>query len=143
MAHKKSFVLYFDDFPCVEQLPSDQRGELLSLLFRYAIAEDREPTEPMALADQVPGLTEQTRMAFQFIAKTIRRDTVHWKEKERRYQEAARNRMAAQSDGQGTRRREKPPEKNDNSWMRKYVMDLRNDAARENGDGGPEAWPGI
>ena len=73
----------------------------------------------------------------------LRHTEVHWKEKERRYQEAARNRMAAQSDGQGTRRREKPPEKNDNSWMRKYVMDLRNDAARENGDGGPEAWPGI
>ena len=136
MAHKKSFVLYFDDFPCVEQLPSDQRGELLSLFFRYAIAEDRAPTDAMALADQVPGLTEQTRMAFQFIAKTIRRDTVHWKEKERRYQEAARKRMAAQADGEGPRRREKQPEKRDNSWMRKYIM-------RDAGDPAHPADPAL
>lgn len=121
MAHKKSFVLYFDDFPCVEHLPSDQRGELLSLFFRYAIAEDRAPTDAMELADQVPGLTEETRMAFQFIAKSIRRDTMCWKEKESRYQAAARRRVAQQSEG-GTCRREKQPEKGDNSWMRKYIM---------------------
>ena len=122
LAHKKSFVLYFDDFPCVEALPSDQRGELLSLLFRYAIAEDRAPTEPMELADQVPGLTDQTRMAFQFIAKTIRRDTMNWKEKEYRYQTAARRRMAKRSGGESIRRRDFQPERGDNSWMRKYIQ---------------------
>lgn len=131
MAHKKSFVLYFDDFPCVEHLPSDQRGELLSLFFRYAIAEDRAPTDAMELADQVPGLTEETRMAFQFIAKSIRRDTMCWKEKESRYQAAARRRMAAaKSEGESTRRRSSWPEKGDNSWMRKYIMRDAGDPAR-------------
>lgn len=143
MAHKKSFVLYFDDYPCVEMLPSDQRGELFSLIFRYAIAEDERPTEPGELLAQVPGLTAQTQMAFQFIAKTIRRDTECWKDKHRRYQAAAQRRLAAQGKAERPHRREKPPEKNDNSWMRKYVMDLHNDAARGDGYDGSEAQLGI
>ena len=35
-AVKKSFVLYFDAYPCLEWLPADQRGELFSALFEYA-----------------------------------------------------------------------------------------------------------
>ena len=36
--HKKSFMLYFDNFPCVAALDAEQRGELLLLLYRYAMA---------------------------------------------------------------------------------------------------------
>lgn len=37
-------------------------------------------------------MTPETRMAFGFIAETIRRDTVRWREKHQRYQTAARRR---------------------------------------------------
>ena len=41
--HKKSFMLYFDNFPCMAALDAEQRGELLLLLYRYAMAADRLP----------------------------------------------------------------------------------------------------
>ena len=87
--HKKSFMLYFDNFPCVAALDAEQRGELLLLLYRYAMAADKAPTDPEEVLRQHPGLREETRMAYRFLAETIRRDTEKWKEKQRRYQEAA------------------------------------------------------
>ena len=86
--HKKSFMLYFDNFPCVAALDAEQRGELLLLLYRYAMAADKAPTDPEEVLRQHPGLREETRMAYRFLAETIRRDTEKWKEKQRRYQEA-------------------------------------------------------
>ena len=91
--HKKSFMLYFDNFPCVAALDAEQRGELLLLLYRYAMAADKAPTDPEEVLRQHPGLREETRMAYRFLAETIRRDTEKWKEKQRRYQEAAARRM--------------------------------------------------
>ena len=90
--HKKSFMLYFDNFPCVAALDAEQRGELLLLLYRYAMAADKAPTDPEEVLRQHPGLREETRMAYRFLAETIRRDTEKWKEKQRRYQEAAARR---------------------------------------------------
>ena len=41
-AVKKSFVLYFDAYPCLEWLPADQRGELfLRCIDRYTAAQYR------------------------------------------------------------------------------------------------------
>ena len=91
--HKKSFMLYFDNFPCVAALDAEQRGELLLLLYRYAMAADKAPTDPEEVLRQHPGLREETRMAYRFLAETIRRDTEKWKEKQRRYQEAAARRQ--------------------------------------------------
>lgn len=91
--HKKSFMLYFDNFPCVAALDAEQRGELLLLLYRYAMAADKAPTEPEEVLRQHPDLKEETRMAYRFLAETIRRDTEKWKEKQRRYQEAAARRQ--------------------------------------------------
>ena len=73
--HKKSFMLYFDNFPCVAALDAEQRGELLLLLYRYAMAADKAPTDPEEVLRQHPGLREETRMAYRFLAETIRRDT--------------------------------------------------------------------
>lgn len=81
--HKKSFMLYFDNFPCVAALDAEQRGELLLLLYRYAMAADKAPTDPEEVLRQHPGLREETRMAYRFLAETIRRDTEKWKEKQR------------------------------------------------------------
>ena len=91
--HKKSFMLYFDNFPCVAALDAEQRGELLLLLYRYAMAADKAPTDPEEVLRQHPGLREETPMAYRFLAETIRRDTEKWKEKQRRYQEAAARRQ--------------------------------------------------
>ena len=104
--HKKSFMLYFDNFPCVAALDAEQRGELLLLLYRYAMAADKAPTDPEEVLRQHPGLREETRMAYRFLAETIRRDTEKWKEKQRRYQEAAARRQGdgAISPGPGTGR---------------------------------------
>ena len=54
--HKKSFMLYFDNFPCVAALDAEQRGELLLLLYRYAMAADKAPTDPEDGFAAAPGL---------------------------------------------------------------------------------------
>ena len=113
--HKKSFMLYFDNFPCVAALDAEQRGELLLLLYRYAMAADKAPTDPEEVLRQHPGLREETRMAYRFLAETIRRDTEKWKEKQRRYQEAAARR-------QGDALEQAAPK--DYSDIRKYLRDV-------------------
>ena len=62
-------------------------------MYRYAMAADKAPTDPEEVLRQHPGLREETRMAYRFLAETIRRDTEKWKEKQRRYQEAAARRQ--------------------------------------------------
>ena len=48
-------MLYFDNFPCVAALDAEQRGELLLLLYRYAMAADKAPTDPEEVLRQHPG----------------------------------------------------------------------------------------
>ena len=119
--HKKSFMLYFDNFPCVAALDAEQRGELLLLLYRYAMAADKAPTDPEEVLRQHPGLREETRMAYRFLAETIRRDTEKWKEKQRRYQEAASRR---QGDGAISRQALEQAAPKDYSDIRKYLRDV-------------------
>ena len=45
-SQKKSFLLYFDNYPCLTALSDAQRGKLMLLLFRYAMEADRHPVEP-------------------------------------------------------------------------------------------------
>lgn len=90
--HKKSFLLYLDNYPCVEALTTEQRGQLLLMLYRYAIAEDMAPTDPASLLGEFPDMEDGARMAYLFLAETIRRDTERWKAKQRRYRNAARRR---------------------------------------------------
>ena len=119
--HKKSFMLYFDNFPCVAALDAEQRGELLLLLYRYAMAADKAPTDPEEVLRQHPGLREETRMAYRFLAETIRRDTEKWKEKQRRDQEAAARR---QGDGAISRQALEQAAPKDYSDIRKYLRDV-------------------
>ncbi len=117
--HKKSFMLYFDNFPCVAALDAEQRGELLLLLYRYAMAADKAPTDPEEVLRQHPGLREETRMAYRFLAETIRRDTEKWVAKQRHYQSAAMRRMEESG------RKPGPPDRDDISWMRPHIERLR------------------
>lgn len=100
--HKKSFMLYFDNFPCVAALDAEQRGELLLLVVPLCHGGGQWlPRIRRRFCGSIPGLREETRMAYRFLAETIRRDTEKWKEKQRRYQEAAARR---QGDGAISRR---------------------------------------
>ena len=117
--HKKSFMLYFDNYPSIAALPADQRGELLVLLDRYAMAAEEGSADPEEFADQFPDLTPETRMAYRFLAETIRRDTEKWVAKQRHYQSAAMRRMEESG------RKPGPPDRDDISWMRPHIERLR------------------
>lgn len=84
--------MYFDNYPCLTALSDAQRGKLLLLLFRYAMEADRHPVEPESFIGQEPDLPPETRMAFLFVAQSIRRDTDRWRVKRQRYSEAAQRR---------------------------------------------------
>lgn len=117
--HKKSFMLYFDNYPSIAALPADQRGELLVLLYRYAMAAEEGSADPEEFADQFPDLTPETRMAYRFLAETIRQDTEKWVAKQRHYQSAAMRRMEESG------RKPGPPDRDDISWMRPHIERLR------------------
>lgn len=117
--HKKSFMLYFDNYPSIAALPADQRGELLVLLYRYAMAAEEGSADPEEFANQFPDLTPETRMAYRFLAETIRRDTEKWVAKQRHYQSAAMRRMEESG------RKPGPPDRDDISWMRPHIERLR------------------
>ena len=117
--HKKSFMLYSDNYPSIAALPADQRGELLVLLYRYAMAAEEGSADPEEFADQFPDLTPETRMAYRFLAETIRRDTEKWVAKQRHYQSAAMRRMEESGRKLG------PPDRDDISWMRPHIERLR------------------
>ncbi|MBO4991236.1 MAG: hypothetical protein J6E42_03680 [Firmicutes bacterium] len=101
MTEKKSFVLYFDMYPNIYDLPADQRGELLSAIFEYAEAEAAAEFDPEDdgqcnkewVLSKHREMDSGTRMAFSFIAETIHRDTAKWWTKHERYQKAALERI--------------------------------------------------
>lgn len=115
---KKSFMLYFDNFNSIAALPAEQRGELLLLLYRYAIAADKAPIDPEEMLEQYPLLNDARRMAYRFLAETIRRDTEKWKDKQRRYQAAAARRWEARPSGAAGK---EEPDIEDVAWMKPYI----------------------
>ena len=115
---KKSFMLYFDNFHSIAALPAEQRGELLLLLYRYAIAADKAPIDPEEMLEQYPLLNDAGRMAYRFLAETIRRDTEKWKDKQRRYQAAAARRWEARPSGAAGK---EEPDIEDVAWMKPYI----------------------
>lgn len=115
---KKSFMLYFDNFNSIAALPAEQRGELLLLLYRYAIAADKAPIDPEEMLEQYPLLNDAGRMAYRFLVETIRRDTEKWKDKQRRYQAAAARRWEARPSGAAGK---EEPDIEDVAWMKPYI----------------------
>lgn len=123
--HKKSFMLYFDNFNSIAALPPEQRGELLLLLYRYAMAADKAPTDPKVILERYPVLDRAGEMAYSFLAETIRRDTERWKAKQRRYQAAAARRWEEHAgsppDGAGKKRGMPQADPDDVAWMKPYI----------------------
>lgn len=104
---KKGFVLYFSSYDNVAELSPEQRGELFSALYEYARAAAKDPAaEPRAVLSNRPAMDMEARMAFSFMAETIRRDTEKWWEKHRRYQAAARKRLG----------KDEPPSREQETW---------------------------
>ena len=88
-SEKQSFVLYFDAYPSVEELPPDQRGELFSALYQYAIDAAAGTGSLDTVLSRHPDMAPAARMAFAFMGRCIQRDTDKWRAKHRRYREAA------------------------------------------------------
>ena len=86
------------------------------LLYRYAMAADKAPTDPKVILEQYPILDGAGEIAYTFLAETIRRDTERWKAKQQRYQAAAARRCEA-----GAPRRDPSPVAADVGWMKPYI----------------------
>ena len=108
MEGKKSFVLYFDAYDHLAALPAEQRGELLLALFEYARSAAQGHPDAEETAAKHPAMTPETRMAFSFMAQTIRRDTEQWLRKQARCVRAARERAGKQ--------RTDPPREGKDAW---------------------------
>lgn len=80
---------------------------------------EKAPTDPEEILGEFPDLAGETRVAYRFLAETIRRDTEKWKAKQRRYQEAAARRTEEHG------RKSGPPDRDDISWMKPHIERLR------------------
>lgn len=89
MADKKSFLLYYDMYPMIRDLPAEQRGHLFSAIFEYADAAWRSDADQKSVLGRFPRMGKAARMAYAFITATIFRDTRKWLEKQERYHQAA------------------------------------------------------
>ena len=100
---KKGFVLYFDMERGIRCLTAEQRGHLLSALYRYAreVSEGTIPPDTERLLNGFPELAPEGRMAFRFMAEAIRRDTERWRQRRENYRQAARDRAARQKQESG------------------------------------------
>ena len=73
--HKIAFTLYFDNMELACQLPDNQLATLIRAIVYYTIQEAEGNDGISDAKEHWPQMTAETRMAVQFIAKNIRRDT--------------------------------------------------------------------
>ena len=107
---KKSFILYLDSYPMFRMLSPEQRGWLFTAIYTYAQQLSQEEAavqagelETMeAVANSIPEMEDQTRMAFSFVASSIYRDTRKWYA-QRRARMERKSQQAASGPAQGTR----------------------------------------
>ena len=93
-AKKMGFVLYFDSYDMLETIEPSQRGELLSALYRYALAVCKQDISPNEFVQSCDVLDADTRMAFRFMASNIRRDTAKWLTRQENCRAAALQNLA-------------------------------------------------
>jgi len=95
---KKSFLLYFDNYYCIANLPLEQKGLLLDGIYLCAYNAANRIASNQGYAPIFERMTDDTLMAFRFISDTIQRDAAKWWEKQERYQLAAQRRVAAKKE---------------------------------------------
>lgn len=93
MNQKISFLLYLDTYESIAHLSDEQCGRLIRALFQYAAAVAVEDTDPAVVAEQME-LESDTRMAFFFMAGSIRRDTAAWKQRQQTLSQRAKERKS-------------------------------------------------
>ena len=82
MSVKRSSILfYFDNFHRVADLPDDQLGVLFRALMECGEKEVNGEDGITGFEERYPGMSEKTKMAFSFMADTIRRDAAAYAEK--------------------------------------------------------------
>lgn len=95
MNEKKSFIIHLSAYAHILTLSPEQRGELFTALFHYAInACKNGPPDVTTFAAQCTAMLPETRMAFRFMADSIARDTEKWNTKKANYQAGAAKRKA-------------------------------------------------
>lgn len=121
---RSSILLYFDNFRRVAGLPDEQLGLLFRALMECGEAELDGRDGIAGCAERYPGMSEETRMAFAFMADNIRRDAAAYAEKCANYRQAARRRSAQ-------RAQESPPPGPQDPLPRSDPGDLPADAPLE------------
>ena len=116
MNDKKGFLLYFDSWPMVRDLPAEQRGLLLTALYEYAqqVSAGEEGSMEEVL-EGCPDMTSQTCMACRFIGTYILRDTQRW---------LSQRQARALRRQQGDRPGRPPAPARERSWSREQDMEL-------------------
>lgn len=90
---KRGFVVYFDNYPMLINLPPDQRGWLITALMEYAeLAGRGNGVSTEEILARYPPLDPQTRTAFQFMAAAVDRDTQRWLQRQKAGEERRRAR---------------------------------------------------
>lgn len=121
MAQKKSFLIYFDNYPMVQGLPPEQRGWLLTALFEYGMAAGEPDGRSIPeILEAFPAMTEETKMACLFMCSNIQRDTQRWLGR----QAAQERRRAGQGSGPETGER-KRQEREEMAQMRRELARCR------------------
>ena len=121
MAQKKSFLIYFDNYPMVQGLPPEQRGWLLTALFEYGMAAGEPGGRSIPeILEAFPAMTEETKMACLFMCSNIQRDTQRWLGR----QAAQERRRAGQGSGPETGER-KRQEREEMAQMRRELARCR------------------
>lgn len=90
---KTGFLIHRDAYMHVMALSPEQRGELFGCLFWFAerVAQ-RGYLDVTVAAAQCTNLTPEAKMAFRFMADSIQRDTMKWRDKQTSYLAAAERR---------------------------------------------------
>lgn len=84
MNTKKSFLLYFDNYPMVAGLPAEQRGWLLTALMVYGDRVWRDESCTMEeVLDMFPQMSPEARIVCGFMGANILRDTQRWLSRQR------------------------------------------------------------
>ena len=113
---RSSILLYFDNFRRVAGLPDEQLGLLFRALMECGEAELDGRDGIAGCAERYPGMSEETRMAFAFMADNIRRDAAAYSTKCANIRSAARRREAvrrgerAEAPDRGRSSPRQPPE---------------------------------
>lgn len=92
MKKRRSILFYFDNYHLVAGLPDAQLGLLFRALMECGQLEAEGQDGITDFAQRYPTMEEGTRMAFRFMADTLRRDAAAYREKCANYSAAAQRR---------------------------------------------------